>query len=202
VEAALFQLPSMFGYPLLFALVGAESSGLPVPGETALLAAAVLAAQGRLSIVLVIVTAAAGAIVGDNVGYLIGRSGLRRVLERPGWFEGRRRSLLREGEEFFARNGGKAVFLARWVTGIRVVIAWLAGAERMPWPRFALWNAAGGIAWATSVGLLAYLLGSASSNLVVDFGFVGAAVAAVSGATWVVRRRRRASGHDATARPT
>jgi membrane-associated protein len=187
---ALFQIPATFGYPLLFALVGLESSGLPLPGETALLAAAVLAAHGRLSIVWVIVTAAAGAIVGDNVGYAIGRSGLRRVLERPGWLEERRRRVLREGEEFFARNGGKAVFLARWVTGVRVVIAWLAGAERMAWPRFALWNALGGIAWATSVGLIAYYIGSASSNIVADFGLVGVAVAVVTAAWWLVRRSR------------
>jgi membrane protein DedA with SNARE-associated domain len=87
-----------------------ESAGAPLPGETALLTAAVLAAQGHLSLPLVVVVAAAAAIVGDNIGYVIGRSGLRRLLARPGWFQRRHARLLEEGEVFFARNGSAAVF--------------------------------------------------------------------------------------------
>src|SRR4051812_19978094 len=112
--ATLLHVPASFGYGLLFLLVGRESAGVPLPGETALLTAAVLAAQGRLSLPLVIATAAAAAIIGDNVGYLIGRSGVRRLLTRPGRFERRGTRLLERGEVFFARNGGKAVFLGRW----------------------------------------------------------------------------------------
>ena len=94
-----------------------------------------------------------------SVGYLIGRRGLRRVIDRPGrWGTGRRR-LLERGEEFFARRGAAAVFFGRWLPGMRVVTSWLAGADRMRWRRFLLWNALGGIAWASTVGSLAYLLG-------------------------------------------
>jgi membrane-associated protein len=191
--AALISIPPALGYPLLFVFVGMESAGVPVPGETALLAAAVLAAQGHLSIVLVIVIATVGAIIGDNVGYLLGRKGLRRLLERPGRFQRRRQSLLRAGEEFFRRNGAMAVFLGRWVREVRIVVAWLAGAERMPWRRFAFWNALGGVAWATSVGLLAYYIGSTSSNIFAAFGYVGVAftVVAVAGYYILMRRQRR-----------
>jgi membrane protein DedA with SNARE-associated domain len=163
-----------------------------VPGETALLTAAALAGQGRLSLLPVIVTAALAAIVGDNVGYLIGRSGVRRLLARPGRFERGRKRLLEEGEAFFARHGAKAVFLGRWVTGVRVVVAWLAGAERMPWRRFALWNALGGVAWAGSIGLLAYWIGSASSSVVTALGFVGVAAVVAAAGGYLVTRRRRA----------
>jgi len=187
--ASLLHVPASLGYGFLFLLVGMESAGAPLPGETALLTAAVLAAQGRLSLPLVIVVAASAAIVGDNVGYVIGRSGLRRLLVRPGWFQRRRARLLEEGEAFFARNGSAAVFFGRWVTGLRVVVAWLAGAERMPWPRFALWNALGGIAWATSLGLLAYWIGSTSSGVFGTIGLIGAAVAVVAVAGYLVTRR-------------
>jgi membrane-associated protein len=202
MAASLFHVPASLGYGLLFLLVGVESAGVPVPGETALLAAAVLAAQGRLSIVLVIVTAAVAAIVGDNVGYLIGRSGGRWLLARPGRFQRGRARVLEEGEAFFARNGGRAVFLGRWVTGARVVVAWLAGAERMPWPRFALWNALGGITWAASIGLLAYWIGSTSSSILGALGFVGLAVALAAAVAYVVTRRRaRRRRREPTHRP-
>src|SRR5580692_2977694 len=144
------------GYPLLFVLVMSEAGGVPIPGETALIAAAVLASRGKLQIELVILIAIAGAIVGDNIGYLIGRKGGRWLLERPGMFERQRHEALRIGESFFERHGPKAVFLGRWVLGLRTWASWLAGATRMEWKEFALWNAAGGISWATTIGLLAY----------------------------------------------
>jgi membrane-associated protein len=186
LAASFIHVPASLGYGLLFVLVAAESAGVPLPGETALLAAAVLAAHGRLSITLVIVTAATGAILGDNVGYLIGRKGLRRILARPG----RRERLLEQGRVFLARYGARAVFFGRWVSVVRIAIAWLAGAERMPWRRFLLWNALGGITWATSVGLFAYYVGSAASNIVTAFGYVAAAVAVIAAVGWIVRRRR------------
>ncbi|HTA35523.1 MAG TPA: hypothetical protein VK761_02310, partial [Solirubrobacteraceae bacterium] len=95
------------GYPLLFVLVMAESSGVPIPGETALIAAALLASRGKLQIEWVIVLAAVGAIVGDNIGYLIGRKGGRWLLERPGPFYRQRLGALRTGEPFFERHGPK-----------------------------------------------------------------------------------------------
>jgi membrane protein DedA with SNARE-associated domain len=187
--AAILNVPANVGYPLLFVLVGAESAGALVPGETALIVAAALAAQGGLSLPLVIAVAAGAAIFGDNVGYVIGRRGLRRLVDRPGrWAAGRRR-LVERGEVFFARRGPAAVFLGRWLPGLRVVASWLAGANRMPWPRFLLWNALGGIAWATTVGTLAYILGRSASGSLGAIGFIGVAVAVV--VYLVIRLRRR-----------
>jgi membrane protein DedA with SNARE-associated domain len=169
---ALVKLPTHLGYLVLFALVGAESLGIPLPGETALITGGVLARHGRFSIELVIAAAAAGAIVGDNVGYLIGRTGGRRLLERPGFLEKYRREILVKGEPFFEKHGPKAVFLGRWTAGLRIAAAWLAGINRMRWPVFLFWNALGGIAWATSVGLLAYFLGPTAEKV---FSYVGIA---------------------------
>jgi len=168
------------GYLLLALLVGGESAGVPLPGETALITAGVLASQGKLSLTLVVLVAAAGAIVGDNFGYLLGRKGARRLLERPGRLEDIRRRFLRRGEEFFRRHGAKTVFLGRWLPFLRVTAAWLAGANHMPWPRFVFWNAAGGIAWATTVGLLAYFLGEAAFAALHAAGLVGLAVVAAA----------------------
>jgi membrane protein DedA with SNARE-associated domain len=187
--AALLNVPANVGYPLLFLLVGAESAGALLPGETALIVAAALASQGRLSLPLVIAVAAGAAILGDNIGYLIGRRGLRRLIDRPGrWAAGRRR-LVERGEVFFARRGPSAVFFGRWLPGLRVVASWLAGANRMPWPRFLVWNALGGIAWASTVGTLAYLLGRSASGSLGAIGFIGVGVAVV--VYLIVRLRRR-----------
>jgi membrane protein DedA with SNARE-associated domain len=161
-----------------------------VPGETALVAAAVLAAMGHLDIGLVVAVAALGAVVGDNIGYLIGRLGGRRLLERPGAFEQRRRDILRKGEPFFAEHGPKAVFLGRWVAGLRIAAAWLAGVTHMRWRTFAFWNALGGVAWATSVGLLAYALGDVAERIFKDVGIAAVAVLALAVAGWWALRRR------------
>jgi len=181
------------GYPLLFVLVMCESGGLPIPGETALIAASVLASQGHLEIGIVILLAATAAIVGDNIGYLIGRKGGRWLLERPGAFESQRAQVLASGEPFFDRHGPKAVFFGRFVLGLRVWASWLAGATRMPWRSFALWNALGGITWACLVGIVAYVLGQSAGNVVEAFGLYGlaAAVIAVAGAVIMHRHRRR-----------
>jgi len=183
---------SGLAYLVLALLVGGESAGVPLPGETALITAAILASRGDLSLTLVIVTAAAGAIVGDNFGYLLGRQGARRLLVRPGRLEKVRRRFLDRGEAFFARHGGKTVFLGRWLPFLRITAAWLAGANHMPWPQFVLWNAAGGIAWAISVGVVAYLLGEAAFAALHAAGLVGLAVvgvAAVAAITWMRFRR-------------
>lgn len=179
------------GYPLLFGLVMAESGGAPVPGETALIAAGALAAQGKLNLAVVIALAASAAILGDNVGYLLGRRGGRWLLERPGRFEDARRRVLAVGEPFFARHGPKAVFFGRWILGLRVWASWLAGITHMPWPSFLGWNAAGGISWATTVGVLAYIAGDGIAALVRDFGFVALALLAVAGVTLLVLHHRR-----------
>jgi len=180
------------GYPLLFLIVMAESSGVPVPGETALITASILASRGKLQIELVIVLAAVAAIVGDNIGYLIGRKGGRWALERPGRFHRQRRQVLETGEPFFERHGPKAVFFGRFILGLRVWASWLAGATRMPWRSFVLWNALGGIAWATTVGLAAYLAGEAVTTVAERAGEVIAGLVVVAAvAALVVARRRR-----------
>jgi len=191
------------GYPLLFVVVMGESSGLPIPGETGLIAASVLASQGKLEIAIVIALAATAAIVGDNIGYLIGRKGGRWLLERPGPFKRQRKAALEIGEPFFERHGPKAVFFGRFLLGLRVWASWLAGTTRMPWRSFVLWNALGGITWAIVVGLIAYFLGHSASNAIQAFGLYGLAalaIAAVS-AFFVHRRHRRRKSAEAQEGP-
>jgi membrane protein DedA with SNARE-associated domain len=177
--AAFFSVPSSIDYPLLFALMASESAGALVPGETALILAGALAGRGQLSLPLVIVTAAVAAILGDNVGDVIGRKGLRRLLDRPGWLAAKRRHAVARGEELFDRHGPAAVFVGLWLPGLRVVVAWLAGAERLAWRRFLPWNALGGIAWAASIAGVAYLLGKSSSAYLGLIGFGGLAISAL-----------------------
>jgi membrane protein DedA with SNARE-associated domain len=199
VLASLIEL-SHVGYPVLFALVMAESGGVPVPGETSLIAAAVLASQGKLEIAAVIPLAAAAAIVGDNVGYQIGRRGGRWLLQRPGRFHRQRLQVLETGEPFFERHGSKAVFFGRFLLGLRVWASWLAGATHMRWRSFLFWNACGGICWATGVGLLAYYLGHAAGSAIQTFGLFGLIAVALAVGGGVVahmrHRRRQAAARD------
>ena len=196
--AALVSIPAHLGYWALAAFVGVETMGIPVPGETALIAAALLASDGELQIEFVIAIAAAAAIIGDNVGFLIGRRYGRRLVEWDGGpYPEKRRDLLDRGQVFFDRHGGKAVFLGRWVAGLRITSAWLAGINKMAWPRFVFWNALGGIAWATSVGLTIYFLGHAAKGAVDKIGIgalgLGAAIALAYGVHLALRRRRLAT---------
>lgn|ERR1700726_2925767 len=186
-------LVKVAGYPLLVLIVMGESSGVPLPGETALITAAILASSGELKIELVIPLAAGGAILGDNLGYLIARKGGRWLLERPGRFERQRKEVLVIGEAFFERHGPKAVFFGRFILGLRTWASWLAGATRMPWRSFVLWNALGGICWATGVGLIAYFLGKSAESAIETFGVYGlvAALLAIVSAFVVGRRYRR-----------
>ena len=186
----------ILAYAVLAALVGLESAGIPLPGETALFAGALLAHDGELSIALVIAVAACAAIVGDNCGYLIGRRLGRRALTRSGPFEEHRRAALRRADGFFERHGAKAVFLGRWITGLRVWASWFAGMTHLPWRRFLVYNALGGICWATSVGLAGYFAGHAAEKVVERVG-VAAAIAFVLAAVVgfaAVRLRGRARG--------
>jgi membrane protein DedA with SNARE-associated domain len=190
----LIDIPEHVGYLAVAVFVGVEASGVPVPGETALIAAAVLASQGELTIELVVAIAAAAAIVGDNIGYGLGRRYGRRLMERPGRTKMRRQVALARGEQLFDRHGPKAVFLGRWIALLRIWAAWLAGIAGMRWRSFLLWNALGGIGWALFFGLLGYWGGEATAELVARLG-VGAAIAVGVAALvlWaMVHRRRRA----------
>jgi len=164
-----------YGLFLLFLLVGLESMGIPLPGETALIAASVLASQGHYSIVWVIVLAAAGAIVGDNAGYWIGRKGGRALLRKIPYLRDYFERILPPAERFFEKHGAKAVFFGRFVSILRVTAAWLAGISHMPWWRFLFWNAAGGIIWATVFGVVAYYSGRAAADAINEYGLYAGA---------------------------
>ena len=202
VLASFLSVTQNLGYPVLVAVVAAEALGVPLPGETAVILAGIAAASGRLSIVLVIVLASAAAIVGDNIGFVIGRRGGRALLERPGRFYEERQRVLAIGDPFFERHGQKAVFLGRWITGLRVWASWLAGASAMRWRSFLFWNALGGIGWATSVSLAAYYGGKGVEHVLSEVGLYGLIVAAVlivlglGALIW--HRRRRARRADAS----
>jgi membrane protein DedA with SNARE-associated domain len=176
VFAAIVDIPPDVGYTVVFALIAVETMGIPVPGETALITAGLLAHDGRMDIAPLIALAAAAAILGDNVGFAIGRKVGRRVFEAPGPLHSHRQAALAAGEPFFQRHGPKAVFLGRWVAGLRIASAWLAGMNKMPWPRFLFWNALGGICWATSVGLGAYIVGHAFEQIIGVGGIIAAGV--------------------------
>jgi membrane protein DedA with SNARE-associated domain len=176
--AAIFGISNSLGY-LLPAIIGLESMGIPSPGETALVAAAVLASQGKLQIWLVILIGCASAIVGDNIGYFLGRKLGREVLEAKGPFHTHRRKALAAGDRFFARHGAWTVFLGRWIALIRIATAWLAGINEMPFPQFFLWNAFGGITWGVTYGLVGYYGGHAAAHVLSQIGIVGAVVLAV-----------------------
>jgi membrane protein DedA with SNARE-associated domain len=165
---------SMWALLLLFALLALESFGLPLPGETALIACSVLAAQGHLSIAAVITVAALAAIVGDNLGYWAARRGGRSLLFRYRLTRRYAEEYLPRGERFFERHGGKAVFFGRFVAVLRVTAAWTAGLARMHWLRFLAWNAAGGIVWATLVGVVAFYLGDAAAKAIGRYGLYAA----------------------------
>jgi membrane protein DedA with SNARE-associated domain len=167
------------GLVLLFLLVAVESAGVPLPGETALITAGVLAAQGHYSIVTVIVVAATGAIVGDNVGYWLGRKGGRALLRRTPIVRNHFERALPPAEWFFARHGAKTVFIARFVALLRVTSAWIAGISHMPWWKFLFWNATGGIVWAAVFGVLSYQFGLAAADAVSHYGLIGGIVVAV-----------------------
>ncbi len=151
---------SIYGYWAVLLFVAIESTGIPFPGETMLLIAAIDAGiTHHLSILLVIVAAASGAILGDNIGFWVGREGGFRLLRRYGRYIHLNESRLKVGLYLFRKHGGKVVFFGRFVAVLRSWAAFLAGTNRMPWPRFLLFNALGGITWATIYGLGGYFLG-------------------------------------------
>ena len=198
ILASIIDVADSIGLPLLFLFVAMESMGVPVPGETALGTAALVAARGKLNIEEVIAVAAAGAIIGDNIGYLIGRQGGRRLLEADGPFKRQRSKVLLVGIPFFERHGAKAVFLGRWTAGLRIWASWLAGSVRMPWRSFLLWNALGGILWATAFGLVVYELGETAEKAFAAVGIAGAVIVVLAAVGfYVVVHRRRARREEA-----
>lgn len=195
-----------FGYIAVAFFVMIESSGIPFPGETMLLLASFYAAANphHLSLPLIIASAALGAIIGDNLGYTVGRTGGRAIVQRYGHYIGLKPEKLTQAEKFFARHGNKTVFFGRFIAVLRAWAAFLAGVNHMPWPTFLLYNAAGGILWATIFGTLGYYAGRLFHN---NFGKVqqfagtisltiGAAIVVVALVIVVVAVIRRKAAHQ------
>jgi len=188
--AAIIGISNSLGY-LLPAIIGLESMGVPSPGETALVAAAVLASQGKLNIWLVILIGIASAIMGDNIGYLLGRRFGREVFTARGPFHQHRVDAIAAGDRFFEKHGPKAVFFARWIALVRFAAAWLAGINKMHWRTFFFWNALGGITWGVTYGLVGYIGGKAAAHVLAQAGIAGAVVLGLAIVWLLVRSRVR-----------
>jgi membrane protein DedA with SNARE-associated domain len=200
----LLRLFGDYGYPVVFVPVFLETAGIPLPGETTLLLGGLAASEPKtgLNVVLVITVGAIAAILGDNVGYAVGRFGGRRLVLKLAHVGGVERSLA-WGERYFERHGGKTVFAARWLPGLRIFGAWIAGMVHMPWWRFALWNAAGGICWEVSVVLAGYFFGRSLKTIENVLGIGGAVVVGLLAlgalAFYLLRERRKKKQHEAEA---
>jgi membrane protein DedA with SNARE-associated domain len=189
-----------YGYGAAFVGLMLESIGFPLPGESLMIAAAIAAATThQLNIYILVPVAAAGAILGDQIGYLIGHSIGFRVLARFGKKIGLSQERLDLGRYLFKRYGGTVVFGGRFIAVLRTFAALLAGANHMPWPHFLLWNAAGGLAWTCLYGFGAYLLGTAAKHLSgpvgIGLGIVG--VAALIAAFLFIKRNEKKLLEDA-----
>jgi len=194
-EHDVIHLARTYGPGLIGVVVALESMGLPFPAESLLIAsAASLGTEHQPGIMWLLISAATGAIVGDNVGYLVGCTLGWRALRRWGRHIGLSDDRLLLGAWLFRHHGGKVVFFGRFVAILRTVAALLAGANRMPWPRFLVCNAAGGIAWACIYGLAGYWLGHEVRRMAAPVGIALAVVAAVAiiAAVRAIRRNQAA----------
>ena len=184
-----------YGYVAIFVLVAIECFGVPVPGEAALITGAAFAAAGRLSIVGVIISAAAGAIAGGTGGYWLGRRGGVALVERYGKVLRVTPERMRTVREFFDKHGPWAVFIGRFVALVRAWAAILAGTGRMEFATFTIYNSLGAIVWAGAFGTLGYLFGDSLPALRHNIGLAALAVAGVVGAgiaVYYFRHRKRA----------
>jgi membrane protein DedA with SNARE-associated domain len=206
MTAWITHLLQSYGYLAVFAFIGLESFGLPLPGESTLIAASVYAGSThRLNIGVIVAVAAAAAVLGDNGGYLLGSVGGQRLVDRFGRYVRFDQRTLKALRFVFARQGGKVVFFGRFVTVLRTYAAFFAGMARMRWSRFMIFNAAGGIVWACTMGFGAFGLGSAATSagqLLMVVGLILTvaltAVGMVGGRRWVARVEQLA---DADAGP-
>jgi membrane protein DedA with SNARE-associated domain len=197
---ALQNILSVIGYPAVILFIMIESSGIPFPGETMLLLASFFAATShQLAIPIVIACAAVGAIIGDNLGYLAGRTGGRALVLRYGKYIFLKPHHLDYAEKFFEKHGDKTVFFGRFVAILRAWSAFLAGINHMPWRKFLIYNAAGGIVWAIVYGTLGYVAGRffhdnfpAVERIARTLGWIGAGlVVAFAVAAFILLRLRR-----------
>ena len=189
----LIDLFARYGYAVVFVGVLLESAGVPVPGETALLGGAAMAQFGRLSLVGVVVTAIAAAIIGDNTGFFVGRRGGRALVVRHGSKIGITALRLRQFDGFYERYGPQTVFIARFVTGLRVVGAVLAGGSGLRWRTFLLFEALGAVVWSTAVAAAGYSLAYSWDTLerwIGRGGVIALVIVALVGAFMFIRWRR------------
>lgn len=185
----------IYGYWAVFFGVMLENAGVPVPGETILLIAGYFASQGHFHIALVMVVAAVGAVIGDNIGFAIGHHYGRGILLRFGRFFFLTPKRLEHMENYFTRYGNKTILVARFITGLRVFAALLAGASKMRWRIFLAYNVAGAVLWSVVITTLGYLFGSSLPLLIRWVGRSGTILLVVSIVIaiviWHLRRRRR-----------
>ena len=185
------QIVSSYGYWAVGVVVGLESMGIPLPGETILVAAATYAGVTHdLDIALVVIAAAIGAIVGDTCGYFIGREVGLPLLHRHGPRIGLTEPRLKLGQYLFLRHGGKVVFFGRFVALLRTFAAMLAGANGMFWPRFLIYNAAGGIVWASVFGIGGYSFGRLIEAFAGPIGIALLVLAVIGGIAGTIIARR------------
>jgi membrane protein DedA with SNARE-associated domain len=210
LEALAIAIPTgshvaVLAYLVVGLVIGIESMGVPLPGETTLIAAALLASQGDLNLVIVIAAAASGAIVGDSIGYFIGRKAGRGLFERLGRrFKHFSEDRIVKAEKYFHKYGVWTVFFGRFVALLRIFAGPMAGMLRMPYPQFLAANAAGGIAWSTTIGIVAFNIGDNADRI---FGQVSVwalvAIAVVAVAAYVILKvRRRRNEHRAADQAT
>lgn len=194
-----------FGYAAVFVLVAAESLGVPLPGETILIAAAVYAGSThKLSVWVIFVVAAAAAIIGDNIGFWIGDKGGYRLLHRYGHYIRADETKIKIGRLIFDRHGGKVVFFGRFVSVLRTYAAFLSGTLKMRWRRFLPYNASGGIVWAAVYSFIPYAVGSAitTASTPVDIALgIAAAVLLITGFLLLRRHAGRLADQAEAAYP-
>jgi membrane protein DedA with SNARE-associated domain len=188
------------GYLAVFAFLFVESFGAPVPGQTMLMAAGLFAGAGKLNVVVVAVLGFLAAVTGDNVGYLIGFLGGRRLVLRFGRYILVTEKRLSKAEDFFGRHGGKIVGVARFIEGLRQLNGVVAGIAKMPWRRFLIFNALGAAVWVTVWTSIGYLAGGHLTEIYQEFPRYEVVVLVVIGAViiavlthWFWRRQQRQS---------
>lgn len=183
-----------YGYWVVFFGVMLENAGVPVPGETILLAAGFFAAQGHFSLWEVMIIAAVGAVLGDNAGYAIGRRIGRTALERYGRYVGLTHARIAHMDKFFGSHGDKTILVARFITGLRVFAALLAGSSRMVWRTFAIYNFLGALLWSVAISLAGYFFGRSWDVLehwIKGTGLFALGAALLIIATMIFYRRRK-----------
>jgi membrane protein DedA with SNARE-associated domain len=191
---ALDHLLGEYGYGLVLVVIMLEAMGVPLPGESMIIGAAIFAATtGKLQIEWVIAAAVVGAIMGDNFGYLIGRQLGIPLLRRYGRHVGLTDQRLDLGRWLFSKQGGKVVFFGRFIALLRTFVALFAGATGMEWKTFLLWNAVGGVVWASAYGVAAYLLGDVMRRMQGSVGIAVGVVAVVVVITAAILLRRNES---------